>query len=428
MARRDHPTEDQFKRSVEEAVQLVQEHGTLSAASRATGIPYQTLQHRFRKADAVLGVDSQSILIDAHARLESNALIERKLDHEQRRSRELSDLKAQLRIMESELNEARQSAEHFAKFSTAQLAPPKWMTPKIGRKKERAIMTAFLSDCHFDEYVDPAQINFVNGYGRQIAEERLERFFHNVVRVGRDYINGIQIDGLILPLGGDMLSGNIHEELKETNEDRILPSVLHWSDRIAAGIEMMVKTFGKVFVPCVVGNHGRLSRKPVAKNRVEDNFDWLMYKLLERHFNGTKEVQFLIPRGADARWRVYGTRMQMTHGDQFRGGTGISGLFSPITLGDHRKRKREQSTASPYDVLIMGHWHQLIDMGNAVVNGSLKGYDEYAFINNFPFEPPRQAFWLTDPTYGRTIRGDIHVLGEKEQWRQTDVDHPVALG
>jgi hypothetical protein len=48
--------------------------------------------------------------------------------------------------------------------------------------------------------------------------------------------------------------------------------------------------------------------------------------------------------------------------------------------------------------MIMGHWHQLKFFGNIIVNGSVSGLDEYAFLNNFGYEPPRQAFWVTDAT------------------------------
>ena len=59
--------------------------------------------------------------------------------------------------------------------------------------------------------------------------------------------------------------------------------------------------------------------------------------------------------------------------------------------------------------MLLGHWHQLIQLQRLIVNGSLKGYDEYAYINNFPFEPPRQALWLTHPEYGITFSAPILV-------------------
>jgi hypothetical protein len=35
-----------------------------------------------------------------------------------------------------------------------------------------------------------------------------------------------------------------------------------------------------------------------------------------------------------------------------------------------------------------------------LLNGSLKGYDEYAAIGNFAFEVPQQALWINIPEKG----------------------------
>jgi hypothetical protein len=57
--------------------------------------------------------------------------------------------------------------------------------------------------------------------------------------------------------------------------------------------------------------------------------------------------------------------------------------------------------------MILGHWHQLVFGPKFIVNGSLKGLDEYAFIGNFGFEPPQQACWLMTPEHGRTFVAPI---------------------
>ena len=64
--------------------------------------------------------------------------------------------------------------------------------------------------------------------------------------------------------------------------------------------------------------------------------------------------------------------------------------------------------------MLLGHWHQLIQLERLIVNGSLKGYDEYAYSNNFGFEPPRQALWLTHPEHGLTFSMPVY-LDRKRQ-------------
>ena len=174
-------------------------------------------------------------------------------------------------------------------------------------------------------------------------------------------------------------------------------------------IERLADEFGNVFVPAVVGNHGRNTHKIRNKNRVHTSFDWLVYQFLAKHFEQDERVKFHIGDGADVYYEVFNHRYLLTHGDQFRGGDGMIGALGPIIRGDHRKRTRNAQINFEYDTMLLGHWHQLIQLQRLIVNGSLKGYDEYAYINNFPFEPPGQALWLTHPEYGITFSAPILV-------------------
>ncbi len=293
--------------------------------------------------------------------------------------------------------------------------PPAWMSPKTRKAGHRATVTTILSDLHLDEVVDPSEMQGANAYNRDIATLRLRRYFDKVIELSRDYLAGVTYDGAVCMLGGDIFSGDIHEELTQTNEGTILESLLYWSELLAAGIDQLAGEFGKVHVPVVVGNHGRRTRKPRAKLRAKDNFDWLLGHLLARHFAGDKRVTFQIPDSADCRFEVYGTRYLLTHGDQFRGGGGIAGIWSPIVRGHTKKHQREAQLGHPYDVMIMGHWHQLVWGGSFIINGSSKGYDEYAALSNFGFEPPQQALWLTTPEHGVGFQAPVLVQDRKRE-------------
>ena len=293
--------------------------------------------------------------------------------------------------------------------------PPAW-TRAAKAGSTQATPTAFLSDAHFDEVVHPEQVEGLNGYDRAIAGDRLRRFFENTAVIAKDYLRGLSYPGIVMPMGGDMFSGDIHEELKETNESTIHESLYHWIDPMIAGLKLLADEFGKVYVPTVVGNHPRGTRKPSHKMRVPNNFDWLFAVLLEKFLVGDKRITFGVSKAADIGYDVYETRYRLSHGDQFRGGDGIAGLLSPLMIGDARKRKRSQATGTEYDYLLLGHWHQRAAFKRIIVNGSLKGYDEYAYHSNFEFEEPQQSFWLTDPRHGVTISAPIHVKGKREKW------------
>jgi len=331
-------------------------------------------------------------------------------------------LKQVNRELQEKLNDLLEGQEHNAVYENfiAQVAQSqekalKWKhTSRKGLAREGRPVAPF-SDTHFDEWIDPAQINYVNAYNRKIADLRLKTYFHNLIELSREYLSGLSYTGIHFPMMGDIFSGDIHEELNETNEAKALESVLYWLSPMEAGIEMLADEFGEVDIPVVVGNHPRRTKKPRHKLKVRDNFDWLFACLLQRHFAKDKRIRFNISESSDCDFKIYDWRFTMTHGDQFKGGSGIAGLLSPMMIGDARKRKRARAVNKEYDYLLMGHWHQLVQAQGVIINGSLKGYDEYAFDSNFAYEPPRQLFFIVDPKHGVTISAPVHVQSQAEK-------------
>jgi hypothetical protein len=279
---------------------------------------------------------------------------------EHRLKRENAELKAQLKdaLSRHVLNEEYQA--FVAEVSRLRSDPPEWtLTPKPHRAKQ-AMPVAHLSDAHFDEIVDPAQVGFVNAYDRGIAEKRLRRFTEKTITLCDEYLAGVDYPGMVLCVSGDMFSGNIHEELRETNQAGLCASFRYWIDPMHAAIKAFAERFHRITVHWVVGNHPRLDKKPRAKGGVTENFDWLLGSMLQRDFarEGDKRVSFQVSESFDHYFRVYQTRYLQTHGDQFKGGTGIAAELSPLFIGDSRKREKQQAINEPYDVLIMGHWHR----------------------------------------------------------------------
>lgn len=336
------------------------------------------------------------------------------LDHEAQAARAVKDENARLRRQLANSAAEVDRLERVAEYSGRGLNPPKWLA-RVPKKAEKiATLCTILSDCHFDEVVNPSEIGGRNAYDRTIADMRLERYFSQVVRLARDYLTGMTFDGVVLMLGGDLISGDIHEELSQTNQAQTLDTVLYWSERIAAGISLLADEFGQVHVPVVVGNHGRRSRKPRAKGRARDNYDWLIGQLVARHFDQHPRVTFDIPDGTDALVKVHDTTLLLTHGDQVSGGGGIGGIWPPVMRMVAKKRTRHD-----FSSVVMGHWHQLIMAPTAgvIVNGSLKGEDEYAAVSNFSPERAQQALFTVAPGHGITFSAPVFADDPKaEGW------------
>lgn len=325
----------------------------------------------------------------------------RKLDREADLARDLGVLRNKMHRLTNENKELRKAVGLIDAVLYQKPRPPKWLTPKKPKAHHATALYLF-SDNHFDEVVQASEMRGLNEYNRDIATERLKAWSANAVSYPRDYLTALTWDGAVVALLGDTFSGDIHEELQQTNADTLPGSLLYWSEQICAALERLASFHGKVYVCATPGNHGRMSRKPRMKLRARTNFDWLLAKLVERNFKGDSRFTFDVPESADTTFDIYSTKFYATHGDAAHGGNGIGGIWPPIM----RLRAKKHQTES-FDCMILGHWHQYTPTRRLIVNGAMKGFDEYAFINGFEFEPPCQAFVVVTPERGITHQAPI---------------------
>jgi hypothetical protein len=343
-------------------------------------------------------------------------------------------LKATIKQLQADLKAASKESADAAAIKqvigslgdkVSELRTPEWVAAPPSAGSSPGVPTLFLSDLHWGEVVHPSQINNVNKYNMAIARSRLHTCIDSALALLRIIGQGqLPYPGIVMPLGGDMLSGDIHEELQASNEMPTIPTLLDLYGELRSCILRVADEVGNVFLPCVGGNHGRNTHKIYAKNRNHTSFDWLLYQFLAKSLADDKRITFYIPDGSDAAYRIYHYRYLLTHGDQFRGGDGMIGALGPIIRGDHKKRSRNSQIDLEYDTMICGHWHQYMHLTRLIVNGSLKGYDEYAYQGNFGFESPQQAMWLTHPKHGITFRAPIYVDRVREPIKTSWVSVP----
>jgi hypothetical protein len=372
---------------LQQAVAALKKHGTKAAAARALGVPIGTFKSRLNAAELPIPPAEGSAVASELKRL-------RKEVHDAQKI--------------SATSAAILDAVGSIRSNTDKLEPPTWVSAPLATPSSPGVPTLFLSDIHHGERVFPAQIGGVNKFNMEISRKRLHYTVETAIELCRIISPKMDYPGIVTPLGGDMISGNLHDELTATNEVNTMPVLLDLYGELIGAITRLADVFGSVFLPCVTGNHGRDTRKIWAKDRQHTSFDWLLYHFLAKHFAGDKRVKFYIPDGSDALYRVWDYKYLLSHGDQFRGGDSIIGCLGPLTRGNQKKRSRNQQIGMGYDTLCVGHWHQYIHTRTLIVNGSIKGYDEYAYTNNFSYEDPQQALWLTHPRHGITFRMPVN--------------------
>jgi hypothetical protein len=288
---------------------------------------------------------------------------------------------------------------------------PKWMAAKPSRKVHHATPVLMLSDLHLDEVVSLRDMHGMNEYDRTIAEARLSRVIDFAVEFCKRYSTGLTYDGVVVAMLGDIITGAIHAELAETNEAAVPATVVHWVPKLGSALTYLADNFDHVHVPCIDGNHDRITDKTRMKARAENSYAWIIYNWLADSLRADDRITFSISPSSDQILDVYDTKFLLQHGDGFRGGGGVGGIYPPLLKYLYRQQGMWSAVGQHWDYALMGHWHSLMWGQNFVVNGSLKGYDEYARRNGFGYEQARQALFLVTPERGMTIQTAVYAQG-----------------
>jgi hypothetical protein len=310
------------------------------------------------------------------------------------------------RALVDEVRELR-ARQAFIDCLAADARPPKVVArEKSGTREMAAVILA--SDWHVEEVVDPESVAGRNKYDLGIADQRIERFFQAVAwHVEHQRASGkIAVRDMVLWLGGDMMSGYIHEELLESNELSPTETILWLTPRLVGGIEMLLDRLDltSLTIPCSHGNHGRTTQKKRVSTAYANSFEWLMYHQIAWRFERDERVRFEVTNSAHQYAEVYGFKLHFHHGDELNYAGGVGGLGIPFL-----KAVPAWDAVRKADYHCIGHWHQLRDYGSGVSNGSLIGYAPYSLKIRAPFEPPQQAMFYVDSKRGVTMHTKLWV-------------------
>lgn len=270
-----------------------------------------------------------------------------------------------------------------------------------------AIAVVMASDWHVGELVVPAKVHYKNEFGIKSMHQRVEEFFWGSVWLVKHHRTSFAINELILWVGGDIITGYLHEDQRESNSMPPIKEVLVASQLLSRGIEFLIEELDleKVHVLCNYGNHGRTTDKIRFATAAENSFEFLMYHSLAEQMSKNKRVEFTISDGPHIYYQVYDFWTRWLHGDVVKYRGGIGGMFIPL-----RRAYKDWQTIHHCDFTTLGHFHQShLDAYNMAVNGSLIGYSPYSMAKNFEYTPPAQGFYLIDSKRGKCMMTDIWV-------------------
>lgn len=323
------------------------------------------------------------------------AAVDALADH--RADREMAAWRTERRELLERLDEAERRAAHHSSLDSDGTPPSIQRRERAsGMREATAIVLA--SDWHVEETVDPTTVNNLNAYDLSIAQHRARRFFDGISWLLDAHASHFRIRDLVLWLGGDLITGTIHEELLESNGLSPLLASRFVRSLVVEGIRMLLVShpeIERIVIPCSHGNHGRTTQKPRISTGAHNSYEHALYLALADDFRDEPRAQFHVARGELVYVNVYDLRVRFTHGDAVKYAGGVGGITIPIN-----KAVASWDRSIRADLTCMGHWHQLSYGSKCIVNGSLIGPSAYTVRIKAEMEVARQAFALIDSAHG----------------------------
>lgn len=290
---------------------------------------------------------------------------------------------------------------------------PRWLITPTAPTKGPGVPSLELSDWHSGEVVLPERVRGKNVYNKEVQEERVRQLIKGTLDLCFQHMTNPIYPGIVVPVDGDMVSGNIHEELLITNWGP-MRDVLKWAAGLVASVLItFADRFEYVFVPWETGNHGRMTKRMSHKQRAGTSFDAILGDMVQGLVARYSNIRVDVGEGAVMTYKVYDHTYALAHGDPdstgAKGGDGIIGAAGPIIRGLVKLLSQAQSLGVKFDTLILGHFHQRFLLQDVIVNDSLKGFDEFAANNGYRYAPPGQNLWFTHPERGPTCYWPVRV-------------------
>lgn len=347
-----------------------------AVAARMLGVARSTVQHHVSEAGippaSAPTPEAQQIVVETR----DAAFWRRKANAEEKRA-----------------DDAEHIASELAGIFRRNTITPEWALP-ANSPGARAVGLIHLSDLHVGEVVRSEEIGGINEYNPDIFRRRLRRMIAASIAILPRWAADCQMQGVVLALNGDLISGDIHDELRRTNALTSHEQVALAADELSAAVRHLADELGHVMVTVTPGNHGRNTEKTHAKRMAALSYDTMIGNILARDFAADDRVTVNVASGPDILFTLFGWSILQTHGDSMGtgGGQGFAGPELPIVRGGKKVKLAGFASGERYDVILSAHYHTSSNPGSLLANGSMVGYSEYSQrIRGVP-EPPQQ--WL----------------------------------
>jgi len=286
-------------------------------------------------------------------------------------------------------------------------------TPKPAKlitKKTKEESLLLFGDPHIGEIVNKEEMAGINEYNFDVFRLRMEYLARETIDLCMSKLSGYQFSTLNIAMLGDMVTGMIHDELIETAEGTVIEWAYGGAVIIAQFLQELAQVFEKIKVFGVVGNHGRMHKKPRFKQRYV-NWDYVLYMALALMLQSQKNISFHFPKSFFIHTNINEHEFVFIHGDNIRSWMGIP--FYGINRMVANFNELMASRGDYIEYFCLGHFHETGQLdkvkGEKIVNGSMIGGNEYSLGRMFTSGAPKQLLAGVHHRTGLTWRYPINL-------------------
>jgi len=276
--------------------------------------------------------------------------------------------------------------ENYKKIKLIDPKPAK----NICKREEQSILD--LSDLHIgmiNEVFDSDIGKNIITYNGEIFKEELEVLIKSIKEIHKILSNSYKLKTLTINLMGDIVTNDrIFDEQVFEIEKPVGLQVWDTINYLIYTIQSLLEVYENIKIVCVVGNHGR-SLPDSYEEPVENNFEYFIYKTLEKQYENSKRVEIVVPNSRRYIYNILKWKHLIEHGDSLR-------TSSPTGL--EKQIKDLSINVGGFDIFHFGHFHKLKDdeISDKVIvkqNGSWIYKDNYAFKKYKYYSIPKQWFF-----------------------------------
>jgi hypothetical protein len=270
------------------------------------------------------------------------------------------------------------------------------------------------TDSHMGAVQEADEIEHFNSYNPEICEARNIGFITSMLDWINLHRNVYNIKSCHMVYTGDLISGDIHDELRVTNAFPVTQQVVEAAKVHTKQIALLAPHFETVIVDFLTeDNHSRLTKKPQAKEAGINSYGYPIAQFMAAYLSRHGNVIFNIHAMHEKVISVSTMNYLITHAHSVKSWMGIP------WYGIERRIAREATARQSlimkdlkrakevgFDKVIHGHFHTPFNSQLFSCGGSVSGTDAYDHAAG-RHASPSQSAWMIHPKHGEFNRTDF---------------------